>query len=115
MGLNPGAGGQPEWIILNDGAEILQTQNSAPGLAAGYDQLGGVDFEGTFFVNTESDDDYIGFVFGYQVYSPRYILQLFQKIRIIPPHRAIANFMFSCGSEGLSKLKNIDFLFFRVM
>lgn len=32
----------------------------------GYDAFGGVDFEGTFFVDTDSDDDYVGFVFSYQ-------------------------------------------------
>lgn len=31
----------------------------------GYDSFGGVDFEGTFFVDTDFDDDYIGFVFRY--------------------------------------------------
>lgn len=32
----------------------------------GYDSFGGVDFEGTFFVDTDIDDDYVGFVFSYQ-------------------------------------------------
>lgn len=56
----------PNWIIYNKGAEIAQTQNSDPGLAVGYDSFGGVDFEGTFFVDTEIDDDYVGFIFSYQ-------------------------------------------------
>lgn len=56
----------PHWIIFNQGAEIVQTLNSDPGLAVGFHAFGGVDFEGTFFVDTEIDDDYVGFVFSYQ-------------------------------------------------
>ncbi|XP_066249708.1 cartilage oligomeric matrix protein [Euwallacea similis] len=56
----------PHWDIVNHGAEILQTMNSDPGLAVGHHKLYGVDFEGTFFVNTDIDDDYVGFIFSYQ-------------------------------------------------
>ncbi|XP_045129659.1 cartilage oligomeric matrix protein-like isoform X4 [Portunus trituberculatus] len=56
----------PNWVIYNKGAEIVQTMNSDPGLAVGFHKFGGVDFEGTFFVDTEIDDDYVGFIFSYQ-------------------------------------------------
>ena len=59
----------PNWVIYNKGAEIVQTMNSDPGLAVGFHRFGGVDFEGTFFVDTEIDDDYVGFIFSYQVIS----------------------------------------------
>lgn len=53
----------PNWVIYNKGAEIVQTMNSDPGLAVGYDSFNGVDFEGTFFVDSDVDDDYVGFIF----------------------------------------------------
>ena len=31
----------------------------------GYHKFGGVDFEGTFFVDTDIDDDYVGFIFRF--------------------------------------------------
>ena len=64
----------PEWIIFNRGAEIIQTANSDPGLAVGFHSFGGVDFEGTFFVDTHLDNDYAGFVFSYQDNSNFYVV-----------------------------------------
>ena len=63
----------PNWVIYNKGAEIVQTMNSDPGLAVGFHRFGGVDFEGTFFVDTEIDDDYVGFIFSYQVFPDQTI------------------------------------------
>ncbi|XP_076245587.1 thrombospondin [Calliopsis andreniformis] len=56
----------PVWRILNNGAEIQQLVNSDPGIAIGPDVFSGVDFEGTFFIEDENDDDFVGFVFSYQ-------------------------------------------------
>ncbi|KAK1120476.1 hypothetical protein K0M31_012453 [Melipona bicolor] len=56
----------PVWVIHNEGAEIQQLVNSDPGIAIGPDTFSGVDFEGTFFVDDDGDDDSVGFVFSYQ-------------------------------------------------
>ncbi|GFT76982.1 thrombospondin-3, partial [Nephila pilipes] len=83
----------PHWVIYNQGAEIVQTMNSDPGLAVGFHAFGGVDFEGTFFVDTEIDDDYVGFVFSYQDNSHFYTVMWKKKTQTYwqaMPFRAVA-------------------------
>ncbi|CAG7837255.1 unnamed protein product, partial [Allacma fusca] len=83
----------PNWVIYNKGAEIVQTMNSDPGLAVGFHRFGGVDFEGTFFVDTELDDDYVGFIFSYQDNSQFYTVMWKKNTQTYwqaTPFRAVA-------------------------
>ncbi|XP_035664470.1 cartilage oligomeric matrix protein-like [Branchiostoma floridae] len=69
----------PVWEFLNEGAEIVQNVNSDPGLVLGPDYFGNLDYSGTFFVNTQRDDDFVGFVFSYQRNSRFYLVSWKQQ------------------------------------
>ncbi|KAI8498192.1 hypothetical protein Bbelb_241360 [Branchiostoma belcheri] len=64
----------PVWEFLNEGTEIVQKAHSDPSLLLGPDNFGNLDYRGTVFVNTQVDDDFVGFVFSYQSNSRFYLM-----------------------------------------
>lgn len=59
-------GSAGNWVVAPDGLSVEQLVNAQPTFFVSDFDLVGSQFQGTFRVNTASDDDYIGFTFGYQ-------------------------------------------------
>jgi hypothetical protein len=61
-------GGQPaaNWVIQPGNDSVIQTVNADPSFFLNNRNQTAFSMDGTWRVNTGSDDDYMGFVFGYQ-------------------------------------------------
>ena len=67
MGENSYSQEYPVWSFRDEGREIHQYLNSAPGVAIGDKKFSAIDFQGTIFIDTNKDGDWLGLVFAYQV------------------------------------------------
>ena len=67
LGKNSYGQDPPVWEFKDDGKEIIQKINSAPGIAIGKESFSGVEYEGTVFIGDPYDDDWVGVIFSYQV------------------------------------------------
>jgi len=57
---------KPIWTFTDEGKEIYQGVNSSPGVAVGNTRFSDVDYDGTFFVHKNWDNDWVGVVFSFQ-------------------------------------------------
>lgn len=62
----PGSQGPASWVIAPDGLSVEQTINAAPSALISDQSFLNLRVTGTFQVDTGSDDDLMGFIFGYQ-------------------------------------------------
>lgn len=58
---------KPIWTFTDEGKEIYQGVNSSPGVAVGDTRFSDVDYDGTFFIHKNWDNDWVGVVFSFQV------------------------------------------------
>ena len=63
----------PIWIFTDGGKEIHQATNSRPSLAYSEEVFGEVEYDGTFYINENQDNDWIGYIFSYQDSSNFYL------------------------------------------
>ena len=61
-----GPAGNGTWTVEDGGASVVQTINGEPTFFVSPETFSNTTVEGTFSVESTNDDDYIGFVFGYQ-------------------------------------------------
>jgi len=82
VGPNAGVAGggleRPVWEFTDGGKEIKQTVNSMATFALGDQVFNKVRFTGTLFVDTDRDNDMIGFLFNYQDNKNFYIVSATQ-------------------------------------
>ena len=61
-----GPSGAGNWNVAGDGTDVFQTTNGAPTFFVSPNEFINTTVTGRFGVETTSDDDFIGFVFGYR-------------------------------------------------
>lgn len=61
-----GPSGNGNWVVAGDNLSVLQTINGQPTVFLSDDTYINTSFEGAFRAGADGDDDYMGFVFGWQ-------------------------------------------------
>jgi len=83
------------WEVSLDGSSVVQTSNSNGTIFISSDSYINSKFVGTFTVETNSDDDFIGFVFGYNNVDDFYIFDWKQKDQPITGRNILEGFTLS--------------------
>ncbi|MBN2866808.1 MAG: PEP-CTERM sorting domain-containing protein [Thiotrichales bacterium] len=68
-----GASSAGNWVVSSDGSSVNQTINGEPTYFVSDTNYINKDFDGSFEVQTTSDDDFIGFVFGWNGTNDYYL------------------------------------------
>ena len=68
-----GSAGSGNWIVSQDGYSVVQTVNSQPTYFVSGESYLDVEFNGRIAVETTSDDDWIGFVLGFNGLDDYYL------------------------------------------
>lgn len=97
------------WNVAADGTSVLQTINGNPTFFISDDSFINNQFTGTFGVETEDDDDFIGFVFGYNGLDDFYLFDWKQSTQDYSNNIGSAGFTLSKISAG-ADVTNLDSL-----
>ncbi|MBE9061400.1 putative Ig domain-containing protein [cf. Phormidesmis sp. LEGE 11477] len=73
-----------DWVVSADGTVVEQLNNSNASIFLSPTEFSNERIEGTFRTNTTEDDDFIGFVFGYQDNQHYYLFDWKQKPQNAP-------------------------------
>lgn len=74
-----GTSSNGNWVVAPDGSSVFQTINGNPTFFVSGDSFINKEFTGSFGVETTNDDDYIGFVFGYNGLDDFYLFDWKQQ------------------------------------
>ena len=78
-----GNAGNGNWTVSGDGTSVFQSINGSPTYFVSTDSFINSEFKGSFGVETTSDDDFIGFVFGFNGLDDFYLFDWKQNTQTI--------------------------------
>ncbi|GGW86554.1 hypothetical protein [Alteromonas halophila] len=83
------------WNVATDGSSVLQTINGQPTYFVSPDSFINSEFTGSFSVSNDGDDDYIGFVFGFNGLDDYYLFDWKRGDQVFGGEQAFAGFTLS--------------------